>query len=147
MPFAHPARPKSYLHELRVPPGRLRVAFSSETPSGRPIDPEVRRALEDTAQLLVELGHDVREQGLGIDYRALYRAQGALGAAGSAAGIAETSERLGREPREDELEPLTWAGIRSGPQALGRGGDARAARPAPHDARDPALLRDAATCT
>jgi amidase len=119
MPFAHPARPKSYLHELRVPPGRLRVAFSSETPSGRPIDPEVRRALEDTATLLVELGHDVREQGLGIDHRALYRTHGVLGAAGSAAGLAETSERLGREPREDELEPLTWAGIRHGRKLSG----------------------------
>jgi amidase len=119
MPFAYPARPASYLHELRVPPGRLRVAFSSETPNGKPIDPEVRRALEDTAGLLVELGHDVREQGLGIDYRALYRTQGKLGAAGSAAGIAETSERLGREPREDELEPLTWAGIRHGRKLSG----------------------------
>jgi len=119
MPFASPARPASYLRELHVPPGPLRVAFSSETPSGRPIDPEVRRALEDTASLLVELGHDVREQGLGIDYRALYRAQGTLGAAGAAAGISETSERLGREPREDELEPLTWAGIRSGRKLTG----------------------------
>ncbi len=119
MPFAYPGSPLSYLHELRVPPGRLRVAFSSETPSGRPIDPEVRGALEHTASLLVELGHDVSERGLGIDYRALYRVQGALGAAGAAAGIAETSEKLGREPREDELEPLTWAGIRLGRKLSG----------------------------
>ena len=119
MPFAYPGRPSSYLHELRVPPGRLRVAFSSETPSGRPIDPEVRRTLEDTANLLVELGHEVHERGLGIDYRALYRAQGALSAAGSAARLREISERLGREPNEDELEPLTWAGIRLGRKISG----------------------------
>ncbi len=119
MPFAAPPRPASYLEELRVPPGRLRVAFSSVTPSGRPIDPEIRRALEDSADLLVELGHDVEERDLGIDYRALYRTQGVLGAAGAAAGLAETVERLGREPREDELEPLTWAGIRSGRKLSG----------------------------
>lgn len=119
MPFAAPSRPASYLAELRVPPGRLRVAFSSETPSGRPIDPEVRRALEDTASLLVALGHDVEERGLGIDYRALYRTQGALGAAGAAAGYTENAERRGREPREDELEPLTWAGIKSGRKLSG----------------------------
>ena len=119
MPFAAPQRSKSYLGELRVPPGRLRVAFSSETPSGRPIDPEVRSALEDTAKLLADLGHDVHEQGLGIDYRALYRVQGVLGAASSAAGIAEKSERRGREPEEDELEPLTWAGIRAGRKLSG----------------------------
>ena len=113
-PFASPGRPDSYLAELRVPPGRLRVTFSSETPSGRPIDSEVRRALEDTASLLIELGHDVREQGLSIDYRKLYRAQSAIGAANAAAAQAELAEKLGREPREDELEPLTWAGIRLG---------------------------------
>jgi amidase len=118
-PFAYPPRPESYLREMQVPPGRLRVAFSSETPSGRAIDPEVRRALEDTAQLLVELGHDVEERGLGVDYRALYRAHGALGASGAAAGIREAAERLGREPREEELEPLTWAGIRSGRKLSG----------------------------
>ena len=119
MPFAAPPRSKSYLAELQLPPGRLRVAFSSETPSGRPIDPEVRSALEDAAKLLDELGHDVHEQGLGIDYRALYRTQGVLGAASSAAGIAEKIERRGREPEEDELEPLTWAGIRAGRKLSG----------------------------
>jgi amidase len=118
-PFASPGRPHSYLEELRVPPGRLRIAFSSETPSGRPIDPEVRRALEDTASLLVELGHDVREQGLGIDYRRLYRAHGAIGAANAAAAQAELSEKLGREPEDDELEPLTWSGIRLGRKLSG----------------------------
>jgi len=119
MPFASPGRPDSYLEELRVPPGRLRVAFSAETPSGRPIDPEIRRALEDTASLLILLGHDVREQGLGIDYRKLYRASNVIGAANAAAAQAELYEKLGREPREDELEPLTWSGLRLGRKLSG----------------------------
>jgi amidase len=120
-PHASPARPTSYLAELQQPPGRLRVAFSAETPSGRPIDAEVRAALEDTAALLAELGHDVEERGLGIDYRALYRAHGVLGGANAAAKYAEQCARLGREAREDELEPLTWAGIRSGRKTTGEG--------------------------
>ena len=118
-PYAWPARPRSYLEELRIPPGRLRIAFSSETPSGRPIDAEVRRALEDTASLLVELGHDVEERALALDHRALYRAQGAASAANAAANITELTEKLGRAPREDELEPLTWAGIHLGRKLSG----------------------------
>ena len=119
MPFASPARPRSYLAEVGNAPGRLRVAYSAETPSGRPIDPEVRTALEDTAKLLAALGHEVEERGLGIDYRALYRLHGVLGAANSAAAHAETEEQLGRSAGEDELEPLTWAGIRSGRKLSG----------------------------
>ena len=42
---------------------------------------ENRRALEETVALLEELDHEVVERGLGIDYRAFYRAQGAVSSA------------------------------------------------------------------
>ena len=107
------------MDEIRTPPGRLRIAFSSETPRGVAIDPENQAALEDTAKLLEELGHDVVECGLGIDYRKLYRAQGAVGSANAAANLREMVERIGREPSEDEFEPLTWAGMRRGQKRSG----------------------------
>ena len=113
-PYAPPPRERRYLEEVHTPPERLRIAFSSETPSGRPIHEENQRALEQTVSLLKDLGHEVVERGLGIDYRALYRAQGALSSANAAAGLAEMVERVGREPEPDELEPLTWAGYRLG---------------------------------
>jgi amidase len=113
-PFAWPAKARPYLEEVGAPPGRLRVAFSSATPSGRPIEPEVQRALEDTAALLVELGHEVVPRDLPVDWRAFYRAQRIFSAAGAAANLRAAIEHVGREPREDELEPLTWAGIRAG---------------------------------
>ncbi len=118
-PYAPPPKARPYLEELGAPPGRLRIAVSCETPSGRPVHPENRRALEETALLLAELGHDVDERGLGIDYRALYRAQGAVSTANAAANLAELVERVGREPSEAELEPLTWAGIRKGRSLTG----------------------------
>jgi len=118
-PYPAPARERPYLEEVGTPPGRLRIAFSSETPSGRPIDPEVREALEDTAQLLVELGHDVEERGLGIDYRRLYAAQRAVSGANAAAAHAAREARIGRPAEPDELEALTWAGIRAGRKLTG----------------------------
>ncbi len=119
VPFAPPPKERPYMDEIRTPPGRLRIAFSSETPRGVAIDPQNQAALEDTAKLLEELGHDVVECGLGIDYRKLYRAQGAVGSANSAANLREMVERIGREPREDEFEPLTWAGMRRGQKRSG----------------------------
>lgn len=119
VPYAPPPKQRPYMDEVRTPPGRLRIAFSSETPRGVAIHPENQAALESTAKLLEELGHDVEERGLGIDYRALYRAQAAVASANSAANLREMVERIGREPREDELEPLTWAGIRRGQKRSG----------------------------
>ena len=125
-PFSpYPAPPKSgsYLEDVTRGPGKLRIAWSSETPNGRPIDPEIQAALERTAELLRGLGHEVIERGLGIDYRALYAARGPAGAANFAAGMARLIDEIGREPEPDELEPLTWASLKggrkvSGPDAL-----------------------------
>jgi amidase len=100
-------------------PGKLRIAWSSETPSGRPIEPEIQAALERTAVLLKGLGHEVFERGLGIDYRALYASRGAAAAANFAAGMARLIEQVGREPEPHELEPLTWASLKAGRRQTG----------------------------
>ena len=113
-PYPAPPKDRPYLEEITRSPGRLRIAWSSETPSGRPIDPEIQAALERTAALLQALGHEVVEQGLGIDYRALFASRGPAAAANFAAGMARLIELVGREPEADELEPLTWASLKAG---------------------------------
>lgn len=118
---AYPPPPKSgpYLAEVGRTPGRLRISWSAETPSGRPVDPQIEAALRRTAELLERLGHDVVEEGLGIDYRALYAARGPVSGANFAAGMARLIQELGREPEPDELEPLTWASLKGGRQVTG----------------------------
>jgi len=118
-PYAAPPKSGLYLDDVSKSPGKLRIAWSSETANGRPIDPEIQAALERTADLLRRLGHDVFERGLGIDYRALYAARGPAGAANFAAGMARLIDEIGREPEPDELEPLTWASLKSGRKVSG----------------------------
>lgn len=113
-PFAYPAKERPYVEEITRSPGKLKIAFSSETPNGKPIDPEIRAALERTAETLKQLGHDVREEGLGIDYRMLYRAQGLVSAANFSASIRRWAEIKGREPGDDELEGLARRGYEAG---------------------------------
>jgi amidase len=118
-PYPAPPKARPYVEELGASPGRLRIAWSSETPSGRPIDPEIQAALEATAATLKALGHEVFEKGLGIDYRALYASRGAAAAANFAAGMARLIAEVGREPEPDELEPLTWASLKAGRRQTG----------------------------
>ena len=118
-PFTPPTKARPYMEEILASPGKLRIAWSSETPSGRPIDPEIQAALERTADLLKRLGHEVVEQGLGIDYRALYAARGPVSGANFAADMARLIEQVGREPEPDELEPLTWASMKGGRKVTG----------------------------
>lgn len=113
-PFAYPSKERPYMEEISRAPGKLRIGFSSETPLGKPVDPEIRAALERTAETLKHLGHDVREEGLGIDYRLLYRAQGIVSAANFSATIRRWVEIKGREPGDDELEGLARRGYEAG---------------------------------
>jgi amidase len=118
-PYPAPAKDRPYAEEIQRSPGKLRIAFSSETPNGRPIDAEIQAALERTAALLKGLGHEVIERGLGIDYRALYASRRSASAANFAAGMARLADELGREPEPDELEPLTWAILKAGKRETG----------------------------
>ncbi|MEY4250446.1 MAG: hypothetical protein RJA87_2079 [Pseudomonadota bacterium] len=118
-PYPAPPKARPYMKEIEQSPGRLRIAWSSETASGRPIDPEIQAALERTADLLKGLGHEVVEQGMGIDYRALYTARGPVSGANFAAMMGRLIDEIGREPEPHELEPLTWAALKGGRKVTG----------------------------
>jgi amidase len=118
-PWAAPPKERLYLEEVGRPPTRLRVAFSSERPDGKPLHPEVKAALESTAKLVEALGHSVEERALPLNQALLYLALGPVSAANMAASVAEVAELLGRELREEELEPLTWSIVKRGRSVSG----------------------------
>jgi len=112
----YPAPPKfgPYLEEVSRAPGKLRIAWSAKTPSGRRFDPEMQAALVRTAELLKQLGHEVIEHDIDLDWRLFYRAQGVVSAANFAAGMKRRVERLGREPKDGEIGPLARRGYEAG---------------------------------
>jgi amidase len=118
-PYAIPPKERPYAEEVLRAPGKLKIAWSSETANGRPVHPEVQAALESTVALLESLGHELTPHGPGVDQRALWGSQGAFSGANFAAGLRRMIEAAGREPAEDEFEPLTWASWKGGQRAGG----------------------------
>ena len=118
-PYAPPPKTRPYMEEIQSSPGKLRIAWSSETPNGKPIDPEIQAALEKTADALSHLGHELVPRGLGVDYRTLYKAQGAVSAPNFAAGMARRIAIIGHEPEPHELEALTWGALNGGRKVTG----------------------------
>lgn len=119
-PFQAPAKAGSYLQDVSRSPGRLRIAWSAETPSGRPMSDEMIKALHDTVATLEALGHEVFEQGLGIDYRLLYRSQSLVSASNFSATIQRWIDQLGRQPNEAELGALAQRGWEAGLKITGQ---------------------------
>ncbi|HEY1753431.1 MAG TPA: amidase family protein [Caulobacteraceae bacterium] len=118
-PYAYPRKDRPYAEEVLRAPGRLKIAYSSETANGRPAHPEVIAALEEAAELLRRLGHEVVPQGLGVDQRSLWGAQNAFSGANFAAGLRAMIAETGREPEGDDFEPLTWASWKGGQRIVG----------------------------
>jgi amidase len=110
--IAPPARP--YRQEVGAPPGRLNITFTTRAWSGAPVDPEVSRAVEQTAVLCESLGHHVREASPTVDAAGLMFATVRLGSAHLAAGIDGLAGAMGRLPGEDTLEATTLATYRYG---------------------------------
>jgi amidase len=119
-PFQAPAKDRPYLEEVSRSPGKLRIAWSVETPSGRPMGEETVAKVHETVEALRALGHEVFEMGLGIDYRALYRAQQFVSAANFAAGMRTRVEAFGREPNPGELGPLAARSYAAGLRVTGQ---------------------------
>jgi amidase len=108
-PYAFPQAPPSFLEAAMARPKHLRIAFSTENPSGTPLHEDVAAGLNATIRALKELGHEVFERSIQCDWRALYRAQGAHSAGHFGAAMQMAIEELGKEPQEGDLERLTQA--------------------------------------
>jgi len=97
-----------YLAAAGKDPGRLKIAFNTRSPIGRPVHPECVRAVESTAGLLQDLGHDVAEDRPDIDGKGLARSFLALYFGEVAAAIEELEPVLKRKAGPGDVEPLTW---------------------------------------
>lgn len=98
---------RPFLQEVGTDPGRLRIAFSEKLPV--PVHRDCIRALHDAAALCRELGHDVTETDLPIDFQLAAQAFTTLWTAGCAATLDSIARRNGQNVDPGDVEPLTWA--------------------------------------
>ena len=116
-PYCAPPPERSFLEETGREPGRLRIALALEAFNGSPVDEACLAAARGAAELCAGLGHEVAQAAPEIDANALGLATRLIVGANVRATIAERCEVLGREARDDELEPLTWATAATGEQS------------------------------
>lgn len=107
--YAAPHKARPFLDEVTTDPGCLRIGFSTRTPLGSALDPECARAVERTAKLLEDMGHDVEETWPDYDAGAIGMALVTFIAAHCTTGLLLRAEALGRELTSDDVETQTWA--------------------------------------
>ncbi|MGZ4492152.1 MAG: amidase [Nocardioidaceae bacterium] len=118
-PYAAPPSRAPYAEEVGRTPGPLRIAVTRTPASAQSVDRECLAALDDAVGLLEELGHRVFERDLTELDEAVGEAIGTVYDSATVWIVRYWSRLLGREPREDELEPFTWALYQEGLRITG----------------------------
>nr|VFJ87404.1 MAG: amidase [Candidatus Kentron sp. LFY] len=118
-PYWAPPPERPFLEEVGADPGRLRIAFATRTLDGALLHPECVRAIEETARLCADLGHEVEEAMPAIDNRTVLRVWRVIGGVGIWNIIALRMQTLGRDLRPGDVEPATWAWGQEGRRCTG----------------------------
>ncbi len=108
-PYSAPPAERSFLEEVGKEPGKLRIALTVSAFNGSEVDTACVAAGRNAASFLAGLGHDIVEAAPEVDAMALGAATRLIVGANVRATVMERCEVLGREAREDELEPITRA--------------------------------------
>ncbi len=101
-----PDRP--YLEEAAKDPGRLKIAFNTNSPIGTPVHSECVKAVEDTAHMLEGMGHHLEDARPEIDGLGLAKSYLAMYFAEVAADIDALGPILKRKAGPKDVEPLTY---------------------------------------
>lgn len=109
---------RSYASELDRDPKKLRIAFSTRSPLGTPVDPEAVAAVERTASMLLELGHSVEYAEPEIDQAQLARDFLSVWYAQLAEMMLETRMLHGTAARDFEPDSHAMAAVARGRSAL-----------------------------
>jgi amidase/6-aminohexanoate-cyclic-dimer hydrolase len=99
-PYWAPPLAGTFGQAMNRDPGRLRVRYSTATYDGRPLHPDCVEAVENTARLLADLGHEVEEftvpPGLGVE--AMMAAWTRIVACGTALSVRQTLNGAALDP-------------------------------------------------
>jgi amidase len=107
-PHIAPAQLRPFVDEAGTPPGRLVIAFSTESPTGTDVHPECIKAVEEAVRLCEELGHKMVEAAPVYDSELLWKSVTTSIAVGVAWTILDWERRLDRRATEDDVEPFIW---------------------------------------
>lgn len=97
-----------FLDEVGKDPGKLRIAFTTRSPDGKPIHPEVAQGVKDAAKLCESLGHHVEEKDMTLDWDVFWRHYTNMTAVQTAAAFQASAPFVGHEVQEGEIAPTLW---------------------------------------
>jgi amidase len=107
-PYCAPTHTRSFAQEVRLDPGKLRIAFTTVAPTGVPVHADCIAAVQEAAGLCADLGHEVEEATPQLNAEMLVKSFTTIWWAGIAWMADSLSFAVGKEPAQNDFEPGTW---------------------------------------
>lgn len=118
--FAAPPRePGFFFKEAQKNPGKLKVGFTTASPDGQTLDPEVVQAVRKTAALLEELGHSVEEHDMSFNAQEAWEVYTRMTAVVTVDNFNVLKQFIGHDVRADEVSPVIWSMLNYGKSISG----------------------------
>lgn len=105
-PYYAPPQSHSYLASLKTQPRPLKIAIATQAMIPVQIAEECVTAVENTARLCQDLGHEIIHAQPQYNPEPLAKAFATIVSANASATIERYSVKIGRQPRPGEIEPL-----------------------------------------
>ena len=102
-PYWAPPPERPFTNEVGADPGNLRIAFTTESIAGVPIHPDCIQAVQETAALCADLGHEVTQAAPKMSGDSLTEMFSVLWSSSTAATLSIL------KAKQDQVEPLSWA--------------------------------------
>ena len=102
-----PPNGHGFAAEVGADPGQLRIAVSKRVHAGDQLDPACIEAVDRTAALLADLGHNVEEAEPDLDLDWIAKVWRLFAGVNARTTLARREAALERAPTADELEPIT----------------------------------------
>jgi Asp-tRNA(Asn)/Glu-tRNA(Gln) amidotransferase A subunit family amidase len=113
-PYSLPKPETPFLASVGRDPGRLRIAWTAQTPEDVELHPECRAAVAGAAALAEELGHEIEEVALPVDYGELRRVMLAIVAANTAETLGAGNAFRPEGATREDVETMTWDFVERG---------------------------------
>jgi amidase len=115
-PYCAPPPARPFIEEVGADPGKLRIAFTTATPTGVPLHADCVNAVNDAAKLCADLGHEVEEAFPAFEGDRTTQSFMAIWSAGATWTIDGVAYVTKQKPAAEQFEPLTWALYQMGKQ-------------------------------
>jgi amidase len=113
-PHRAPLPERSFLTEVTVDPGKLRIGFAADGPNRMPFAEETRMAVMKAAHLLEDLGHEVEEISPNWDPLLMGEAMGCIAACAATEAVTQREMETGVSPSAEMLEQSNLALLTQG---------------------------------